>query len=139
MVQDLDRSPPGTRALLEVVFDGARHLAGDEIPGDLDATCGVIGDLVECLWVQIQVARLAFRASVLDEHRNLSLRSGHLRARTAPGRHIVVWIIQCSDVPAQDVSTKATVSVSIRIIEGGFAGMTAAHGDDLWCRSARCL
>src|SRR5512133_231071 len=138
MVQDLDGSPPGTRALLEVIFHGSRHLARDEVPGDFDATGGVIGDLVECLWVQVQVARLAFGAAVLDEHRNLSLRSSHLRARTAPGRHVVVWVIQRSDVPAQNISTKATVSVPIRIIEGGFAGMTAAHGDDLWCRSTRC-
>src|SRR5512138_1616388 len=102
MVQDLYGSPSRARAFLEVIFHRPGHVARDEGPGDRDATCGVVSDLVEGLGIQIQIPRLAFGTAILDEDSDGPLRPSDFGARPAPSRHAVVRLIERRDVLAED-------------------------------------
>lgn len=90
MIANLHRAPPLIRAFFEVIHDGARDVARDELPGYRNAAVGERREFLKGVGRQIDIAVFTFGAQIDDAHRDFAIRALNMGASAAdPGIGVI--------------------------------------------------
>src|SRR5262249_21296193 len=125
----LQRRPVLRAPVLDVVDDGACHVACDHLPCDGNASGRRVGDQCERLHAQVELAFLALGALVRNAHGDHAFRARDLHALAANLAVRVLGGVHRGDVQVIGARVEAAVAAPIGVVERGDPLLCLAEGD----------